>query len=183
MMKLTQHTPSIWTIDHFLDEATCQSLIARSEDKGYEAAKVNAGGKQTLLTNARNNARLFYEDEALASTYWQRLQAFCPQLETSFPVGLNERFRFYKYTPKQRFKRHRDGRFIRSQTEQSLITFLLYLNDDYQGGETWFEAVTIAPKTGTALCFFHELWHEGCAVIKGTKYALRSNVMYRTMKR
>lgn len=175
----TQHTPSIWTIDGFLSEKECKSLILLSENKGYEEARINVGGVQSMFKNIRNNLRLLHEDKTLAATYWQRLKPFCPDFDSSSPIGLNELFRFYKYTPKQRFKKHRDGSFKRNDMEQSQITFLLYLNDDYQGGETWFEEVTIVPKTGTALCFYHELWHEGCAVTEGIKYALRSDVMYR----
>jgi len=56
---------------------------------------------------------------------------------------------------------------------------MIYLNDDFEGGETKFDNVTIEPKTGTALCFIHEQKHEGCPVVEGLKYVLRTDVMYR----
>lgn len=52
-------------------------------------------------------------------------------------------------------------------------------NEIFEGGETAFENLTIQPKTGTALCFLHEIKHEGCPINKGIKYVLRSDVMYR----
>ena len=57
----------------------------------------------------------------------------------------------------------------------------VYLNDDFEGGHTAFLdfGVTTAPRTGTALLFQHYMLHEGCNVVAGTKYVLRSDVMYR----
>lgn len=177
-MRIKRHTQSIWTIENFLSQQECQGLIALSEERGYDEAQVNVSGIQTTLKTVRNNSRLFYEDKSLAQNYWQRLKPFSPVVGGITPIGLNELFRFYKYTTTQRFKRHRDGSFIRDNNECSKVTFLIYLNDDYKGGETWFKDTTITPKTGMALCFYHELWHEGFEIKAGTKYALRSDIMY-----
>jgi 2OG-Fe(II) oxygenase superfamily len=175
------YTPEIWTISDFLTEAECEQLIYFSELKGYEEATVSLPEGAKMLKGIRDNQRILYHDAQLAQTYWERLREFCPPLIDADweALGLNEQFRFYKYEPSQRFKRHLDGRFRRNAQEESRITFLLYLNDDFEGGETRFDTVTIQPKTGTALCFVHEQKHEGCPLIAGTKYALRSDVMYR----
>ena len=50
------------------------------------------------------------------------------------PVGANERFRCYRYKPGQKFAAHYDGAFERDETERSLLTFMVYLNDDFEGG-------------------------------------------------
>lgn len=69
----------------------------------------------------------------------------------------------------------------------SLLTFMIYLNEGYEGGETQFddaaksppgESVSVAGKVGMALVFEHELLHEGAEVTAGVKYVLRSDVMY-----
>jgi len=178
-MKVTYHSDIIWTIDGFLSNMDCDDLILFSEQKGYEAAKVSLPNGAKMIKGIRNNYRLIYSDIQLANNYWSRLRQFCPkEIENNQASGLNEQFRFYKYESNQRFKRHVDGRFKRNETEESRITFMIYLNDDYVGGETKFDKVTIEPKTGTALCFIHEQKHEGCPVPKGTKYVIRSDVMY-----
>ena len=88
-------------------------------------------------------------------------------------------FRIYKYSPGQRFKMHRDGSYIRNEHEKSFYTFLIYLNDDFEGGETEFEGLfTVAPKKGSALVFHHPLRHEGKTLISGLKYVLRTDIMY-----
>ena len=53
-------------------------------------------------------------------------------------VGLNERFRFYRYTEGEYFNWHGDGSFLRSDGERSLFTAMLYLNDGFEGGTTDF---------------------------------------------
>jgi hypothetical protein len=52
------------------------------------------------------------------------------------------------------------------------------LNDDFDGGETLFEDVTIEPERGMALIFAHGYLHEGGEVLAGRKYVLRTDVMY-----
>ncbi len=133
-----------------------------------------------MMKGLRNNYRLLYHNQEMATNFWQKLQPFCPaEIENWKASGLNEQFRFYKYNSSQRFKRHIDGRFKRNEEEESRITFMIYLNDNFEGGETAFDEVTIVPVTGNALCFIHEQKHEGKPVLSGTKYALRSDVMYR----
>ncbi len=94
-------------------------------------------------------------------------------------VGLNERFRFYRYEKGQRFKRHIDGRFQRNEWEESRITFMVYLNDDFLGGATKFDDISVQPQIGSALCFMHEQKHEGMPILSHAKYVLRSDIMYR----
>ncbi|PZF74277.1 2OG-Fe(II) oxygenase [Taibaiella soli] len=178
-MKTTYHTDKIWTISGFLTPEECSELIAQSEQIGFEEAEVSIASGPQMMKAIRNNYRLMVDDEALAQRFWEELKQFCPQeIDGAVAVGLNEKFRFYKYESAQRFKRHIDGRFRRSENEESRITFMIYLNDDFEGGVTAFDDVTIIPETGTALCFIHELKHEGTPVISGVKYALRSDVMY-----
>jgi predicted 2-oxoglutarate/Fe(II)-dependent dioxygenase YbiX len=181
-MKITHHTPTIWTIENFLTRKACEDLILFSETIGYQEAEVALQSGAKLMKSIRNNDRLLYQDAALANQYWQQLQAFCPEkIENNRAVGLNEQFRFYKYEVAQRFKRHIDGRFQRNAIEESRITFMIYLNDDFEGGETAFDDLSIAPIAGNALCFIHEQKHEGRPVMKGVKYVLRSDVMYQKM--
>lgn len=96
--------------------------------------------------------------------------------------GLNERFRFYRYDRGERFAPHYDGCFRRSDDEESLLTFMIYLNEGYEGGSTTFAEwdVEIVPKTAMMLIFRHCLLHAGEAVRRGRKYVLRSDVMYRS---
>lgn len=203
-MKKILHTPKIWTIENFLSEEECQNLIIFSENKSYEEATVSLKSGAKMMKNIRNNERLIYDDTQLAHNYWEKLKEFCPKFineiveeenhTTNYQaIGLNPRFRFYKYESNQRFKKHIDGR-VKLEKDgkeyESRITFMIYLSDDFEGGQTIFdyknanneiEVIEIQPKIGTALCFVHEIKHEGIPVPKGTKYVLRSDIMFQVV--
>ncbi len=44
-------------------------------------------------------------------------------------------------------------------------------------------SLAVKPECGKALVFFHRQLHEGAAVIRGRKYVLRSDIMYRRTTR
>jgi hypothetical protein len=181
-MKLTKHTAQIFTIDQFCSPQECNELIRHSNETGYSPATVNTHMGTKLLPDYRNNTRVFHTSNELAETFWQKLQPlFDARIGNSVPIGFNELFRFYKYEPGQRFKKHRDSAYFRNDSEGSYYTFLLYLNEEYKGGETAFENLAITPKTGMVLIFVHDLIHEGKEVKEGVKYVLRSDIMFRYM--
>jgi prolyl 4-hydroxylase len=178
-MKRQELAPSIFTIRDVLTADECQQMIAFAEQRGFDAATINALGVQRLDKDTRNNDRVIDDDFELAKRLWSRVEKFMPRMLSGRPVrGLNERFRYYRYTPGQRFAWHFDGSFARPNGEVSLLTFMIYLNEGYEGGETQFESVSVAGKLGMALVFEHELLHEGAEVTGGIKYVLRSDVMY-----
>lgn len=122
---------------------------------------------------------LIVDDAARARDLWQRVQGQIPAvMRYRQAIGLNERLRFYRYDPGERFAAHVDAPFRRANGEESLLTFMIYLNDGFAGGETTFSDVSVRPERGMALVFEHWLKHEGAAVTSGRKYVLRSDVMY-----
>ncbi|MFD1470361.1 2OG-Fe(II) oxygenase [Hymenobacter caeli] len=180
-MKYTQLTDSIFTVDDFLTRQECLENIVLSEKIGYELAKVNTAAGSRVRTDVRNNNRAFHRSGELAEALWEKAAPFVPtRLGNSQALGLNELFRFYRYQRGHRFKGHFDESYIRNEHEASYFTFMVYLNDNFQGGDTAFRGLRIRPRQGTALVFLHSLYHEGSEVTQGVKYVLRSDVMFRT---
>ncbi|OON69464.1 prolyl hydroxylase family protein [Hymenobacter sp. CRA2] len=176
-------TDSILEIPAFLSPAECTELMARSEQLGFAEAGVALPGGAQLIKGIRNNYRLEYTDAALAAAFWPRLQPLLPtEPDGAAPVGLYEQFRFYRYDVGERFNKHKDGS-VQAGEATSRWTFLLYLNDDFRGGATEFEDLTVTPQRGAALCFRHELRHKGCPVLEGRKYVLRSDILYQNPAR
>jgi hypothetical protein len=137
-----------------------------------------------MYKDIRNNARVMIDDPELAEQLWQRVRPFLPQrLGKWEAVGCNERCRFYRYDPGEKFAPHYDGYFQRENGERSRLTFMVYLNGGFEGGATNFPhalpLVSVRPKRGMALLFIHHQLHEGAPVIEGRKYVLRTDVMYR----
>jgi len=178
-MKTKQVSAHIFTIDNFWTKQECKDFISKSEELGYEAATVDTDKGAKVIQSVRNNNRVIYTDFELAKIIWKKLQSFAPdRIGNSIAVGLNEMFRFYRYQPGQEFKKHIDQSFIRSELEASYYTFMIYLNEDYEGGSTTFSKISIQPRQGMALIFLHSLEHEGSAVTRGIKYVLRTDIMY-----
>ena len=179
-MQFNQLTDHIYTIDGFYTARECDELIAKSESLGYAPAAIQTERGQRVITTVRNNNRVLYTDEAFAQLLWEQVKPFAPaKTGNSYAIGLNELFRFYRYEPGQQFRRHRDQSYFRNSVEASYYTFMIYLNDNFEGGETKFNKLSIAPKQGMALIFLHDLEHEGCPVTAGMKYVLRTDIMYR----
>ena len=179
-MQYTRITDTIFTVHDFLTRQECQEFMVLSESIGYEAATVNTAAGARLVTGIRNNNRAFHKDEALAGRLWERLQPFVPaQLGNSTAIGLNELFRFYRYQRGHQFRGHFDQSYVRNPQEASYFTFMMYLNDNYEGGATTFRDLKITPRQGMALIFLHNLYHAGSEVTRGVKYVLRTDVMYR----
>ena len=180
-MKLTKLTDTIFTVEDFFTRQECLETIVKSENIGYELAKVNTASGSKVRTDIRNNSRAFYKSEELAQELWAKLQPFAPaHIGNSTAIGLNELFRFYRYQRGHQFKGHFDESYVRNAQEASYFTFMVYLNDNFQGGDTTFRGLRVRPRQGMALIFLHSLYHEGSEVTQGVKYVLRSDVMYRT---
>src|SRR4051794_6596741 len=172
---------NVFVIHGFLSGEDCDRLIARSEALGYESATVG----DVLVTEFRNNARVILDDPDLAAEFWARARPFVPQVGGWEAVGLNERFRFYRYDMAEAFAPHYDGSVSLGADQESRLTFMVYLNEGFEGGTTnfYFPGATlkfgVRPERGMALVFFHLQLHEGAPVTAGRKYALRTDVMFR----
>ena len=178
----------VFELPGFLPHDVCDSWIADIEAEGFEPALVNGVHGATRRPDIRDNDRLIRDDPQTAEALCKTLH---PYLSKTFRkrqlVGLNERFRFYRYDVDQKFDWHQDGYFERTNRERSLFTFMVYLNDDFEGGGTSFSDVRagqsfpdfrITPKKGSALVFYHPIMHRGDPVLSGRKYVMRTDVMY-----
>ena len=169
----------IFTIAGFLTPAECGAYIDWTEGIGYEAAPVSLAGGPVMRPDIRNNTRVMVDAPDRAAELWSRLALDVPlALDGRRAIGLNERLRFYRYGPGQRFAAHTDGCHRRANGEESLLTLMIYLNGGTRGGETRFENAVVTPEPGLALIFDHDLLHEGAEVLEGRKYVLRSDVMF-----
>lgn len=177
-MNITHHSSRAFSIHDLLTLDECEKLIALSETRGFAEASVRTDHGPKAQPMIRNNERVVFEAPAWRDVLWQRLSALTlPEVGGKRATGLPRALRFYKYTPGQRFKMHKDGPW-EEDGRTSELTLLVYLNEGFAGGDTAFRDLSITPRTGSALLFLHDTWHEGSALINGTKYVLRSDVMY-----
>jgi prolyl 4-hydroxylase len=194
MIFLNPLATNIFTLSGVFSLEECEALIQKGETMGFEKATVHTSSGAVDLPGVRNNDRVIWDDVAYASEIFARVVSYLPETsEGQQPIGLNERWRFYRYGPGQRFKRHRDGVLalpprvvegVKLRHGQTRYTFMLYLNEGCEGGETQFyrdsglEFLQVQPEVGQVLIFAHEILHEGCVLQGGQKYVLRTDVIY-----
>lgn len=169
---------SIFIIHDVLDKNECLEMIELAESIGFSEATVSLPEGAKLMKSVRNNQRVTIDDENIANMIWLKIKSLIPKVDDSNATRLNYRIRFYKYSIGQRFNRHIDGVYKEGE-EESKYSFLIYLNNDFEGGETEFDIRKIKPNTGSALCFEHNIKHKGCKVEKGIKYVLRTDIMFK----
>lgn len=175
--------PLVWTVDDVLEDAACDELRARAEQGPWLDATVNRAEGRAVDRTVRNNQLVLVDDAALAGMLLARLRPRLPERLMGMALsGIKERMRCYRYRVGEYFAPHGDQSYPGGPGERSLLTLMVYLNDDFVGGQTAFLDLkqAITPRRGRALLFQHMVLHEGQAVTEGTKYVLRSDVFYRT---
>ena len=173
-------TDQIFTVSNFFTDEECDAYIDLAESIGFDDAPINTASGPQIRKDVRNNTRVMLDDQARADDLWSRIPEYIPHSFGDWSAcGVNERFRFYRYDIGQQFDWHYDGYFERDNGERSHLTFMVYLNDGFVGGNTTLEGMNIAPKKGLALFFIHRILHKGQPIVDGRKYVLRTDVMYR----
>ncbi|MCY0993159.1 2OG-Fe(II) oxygenase [Nannocystis sp. ILAH1] len=174
--------PPVWTVDDVLTASECVALIDRIESLGPVRAPVTMLRAPVLRPELRTNKRVIIDDPELAALLFERARpAVPPQIGAMTVLGVHERLRCYRYDPGERFAPHFDSACVRADDERSLLTFMVYLNEDFTGGETHFLHLeqTVVPHTGLGVLFQHRHLHEVRAVVTGRKYAVRCDILYK----
>lgn len=169
------------------DEKVCKTLIEiyETSDKkqrvdnnavpNFTQVNMNAEGKYDKFIQV-----LCYKFVDVVKQYKKDLPEYCEW----FPNKIFfEELRIKKYEPgtEDQFDTHVDVQD--HATAKRFLAFLVYLNDDFFGGETDFpyNKLTVRPKTGTVLVF-PPTWqypHRGLPVREGEpKYILSSYLHY-----
>ncbi|HEY6328637.1 MAG TPA: 2OG-Fe(II) oxygenase [Blastocatellia bacterium] len=180
--QIDSSKPLIKTLPGILNADECLGWIDRIKAMGPEAAPINTFGGPKIDSRIRNNRRVMFDDPEAARGLFDRVKDQAPaEIRNMRLSGINERLGCYEYFAGQRFAPHSDGPFIRDDRERSCYTFMVYLNEDFEGGETVFfvqPLKSIKPQAGMGLLFQHPIIHEGAKVINGVKYVIRTDLMY-----
>ena len=200
--------PGLGLATNVLSPTECKAIIAAGESVNFiPDAPIRKDGDISIL------AHNFYwvVDTAFHDALWARISPCVPrEVNGRLARGLNRRFRVYRYVPGAEYRCHIDGAWPPSgilpgdkyvydaspegKKQSSLFTFLVYLNDEFEGGETTFflpaaaregilNAYPVHPVIGGVAVFPHgdtrgALLHEGTGVRKGAKYVIRTDVEY-----
>ncbi|PYH32956.1 prolyl hydroxylase family protein [Aspergillus neoniger CBS 115656] len=199
--------PGLGLALNVLTPSECRAIIAAGESVNFlPDVPMREDGDMSIL------AHNFYWviDTTFHDMLWARISKYVPQsINGRLVRGINRRFRVYRYVPGAEYRCHIDGAWPPSgilpddtyvydaspedKKQSSMYTFLLYLNDEFEGGETTFfmpaaregtlNAYPVRPVMGAVAIFPHgeangALLHEGTGVRKGAKYIIRTDVEY-----
>jgi predicted 2-oxoglutarate/Fe(II)-dependent dioxygenase YbiX len=175
--------PLVWTVERALSAIDCEAYQTKIREGTTEVAPiVGHDGQPEIDLPTRNNTRLMWDDAKEADALLARVVAHVPKALSGMTLaGANPRLRLYRYDPGERHGAHWDTVVELEEGIHSLLTLVFYLNDDFEGGATDFPELDkkIEPRAGRALLFQHRILHEATAVTAGTKYVLRTDVLYR----
>ncbi|KAJ5437713.1 Prolyl 4-hydroxylase alpha subunit [Penicillium cf. griseofulvum] len=144
--------PGLGLALNVLSEAECKAIIAAGESVNFlPDAPLREDGDISIL------AHNFYWiiDSTFHDMLWARISPYVPpSINGRLVRGINRRFRVYRYVPGAEYRCHIDGAWPPSgilpddtyvydsspedKKQSSMYTFLLYLNDEFEGGETTF---------------------------------------------
>ena len=161
-------SPRLRVMEGFASRAECDWLIERAGDRLRRATVVDRAG-MTTVEAARSNSGVEFQVadmDLVIEAIRLRISA-----ATRLPLPLFETVQVLHYAPGEEFQPHHDffdpqlpghGEQIRNHG-QRIGTFLIYLNEDYGGGETAFPRAQISyrGKTGDALFMANVARHRG----------------------
>jgi prolyl 4-hydroxylase len=164
----------------------CAALIERTEALGYRTAKMSvAGGDAVVLRDVRDNDTVVLHDSHVANALWESVQPHVPGGATA---RLDSRLRFYRYSEGHFFSKHQDGATV-LEGEESRYTLICYLSENFDGGCTRLcvyddreleRSIDIKPATGAVFVFDHYILHSSTPITRGTKWAVRADVLVST---
>jgi hypothetical protein len=191
-----------FVLRNFLSVAECIDIIRQAEALGMCAPS------ETHRIRFCERVKVMGEDLAAilfkrALPYLNDIQVRDPDRPRGVPAAamqstwkpstMNPCFRVCRYDVGGFFLPHHDGDFVKGSRNRSLKTFMVYLNDDFDGGPTNFydesqplfakadpEKVILSyqPERGSCLVFNHDITHDGGELRDGKKYIIRTEVLY-----
>ena len=168
--------PYIAQYDNWLTDAEIATILSKNFE--FVAGRVRKPDGSLRVDPIRQcqTHRIEYGADPYFDSLTQRVADFfdVPDLMCVEPLPL------MKYEPDNYFNWHTDltGGFATQRT----ATMIMYLNDDFEGGDTCFQYLDlrVRPKRGSALVYYYTpaqpLIHRGEAVISGTKFILNAFV-------
>eukprot|EP01038_Epipyxis_sp_PR26KG_P010029 gene10029-13485_t len=213
-------------VRELLSKQECEKLIEFINTKehlpNFEGEIVMTDASNKL--EYRNNQRMIVISDNIASVLFERIRSVLTVIGEheiicnrningdnfiNNGIGMNGQWRFHslnpclrlcKYHPGGHFGPHYDSDFVIDPLLlRSIKTFMIYLNDDYEGGTTNFSEshnlyidpdrnIYCSPEDkiyskvkaycGDCLIFDHKILHEGEQVRSGCKYIMRTEIIY-----
>jgi predicted 2-oxoglutarate/Fe(II)-dependent dioxygenase YbiX len=164
----------ITRLESSLSQSEFSWSLAQVNDKEEISENRNCVDFKYKSENITSNTDIAKELISIHSDTLERFKICLRDYESLWHLNMNyiEAFNFVKYMPGKYFKLHVDDGPFYSCT----ISGVIYLNDDYEGGEIEFtrHGLKIKPQAGDIILFPSNFIYEhaSCEVFSGTKYSV-----------
>jgi len=163
------------------DRNSCHAIVQSIRDlKHWSTAEVRSqAGPGEFVTSVRPETRvatILNADDVgdLYGRFDQKVDTIVkPLTRTIFGVSLREHAgtQVIRYPPGGHYVPHQDAV---SDMCYRYFTVVCYLNDDFEGGQTWFPSLdySAVPRAGRAVVFPSRFYHCAQPVIRGEKFVI-----------
>lgn len=162
-------------IKRLLSDKECDDIIMYAKQKGLVDSMVWESENTYTETHRKSKQCWVSDGECTTASKVSKIS----ERLTGIPIGNQELLQVAMYEPGGKFNEHYDACDYNSQINcdkmnngagQRLATLLIYINDDYTGGETEFTeiGVSIKPEKGKGILFWNTTNNE--EIIKQSKH-------------
>lgn len=173
-----------WIYPNILDDNTIERIMSIGDNAEWLDAAVAVESNHEI----RKTELAWSNEQWLYDTFWSLMEMANQNAGWNFEISAAESFTLGKYEDGGHYKFHMDGNgvqplnypgneFLHGKTRK--ISFVAWLNEDFEGGEFEFHPSTvpadrglIKPTKGTVIFFPSWYLHKVHPVTKGTRYAL-----------
>ena len=141
-------------IPDLLTDAQCDALVAAALERGLKPSEVlDVTGNSKLDPTHRTSDQTWYWDHEHPVA--AHLAEMASKLAGT-PTTHQEQLQVVRYRTGGQFRDHHDA-FFHESTNPRRATLLVYLNDDFDGGDTVFERIgtRIRPRKGKGVFFWN----------------------------
>jgi len=197
--EVINETPEIKTFRQLLSPEICRWLIRLSKERLKPALVYDAQNRRNYVSETRTNSIAEFnlmDNELLHFLIQQKMSA-----ASGIPMQQMEGTAILNYQPGEEISPHYDfvdPKMANYEQEiatngQRVMTFLIYLNDDYEGGDTVFTKLDLSFKgnTGDGMYFINSLpdgssdartKHSGTPPTSGQKWIVSQFIRNREVK-
>jgi len=181
-LRMSKSWPDLFGVSQFLEPFLVDAIVAELKAATGSAATVYGSTVSgTIDESVRRTFRVKPSNETVALVI-QKLLALKEAVEKRFDVVLKEceEPQFLRYREGDFFVAHQDGNtgLLRLETEQRLISTVIFLNREYGGGSLVFsnlrEQFQVSAEPGMLVAFRSETTHEVTPVTHGERYSIAS---------
>jgi prolyl 4-hydroxylase len=180
---LIKHTPYIYEYENYVESEVCDSIINAIESQGIPESIFTEGKNRIRKNSCLNLTRCGLKEikniDNFVHTIFSEVHQNYLQDNKYLYFLLRDGNHFVKYLSSEYIYRkydsndYYDWHLDMTEGKNNLFSYLLYLNDDFSGGETVFlhEKLKLKPKKGSLLCFpcDYRMIHKSLKIKTGSK--------------